>query len=176
MNLIRNCLMYMGLTCLLFITSCVVGVSSCSRAVNPTSFTRTIAADPGKTRRMLRDFFERAALESPDQRGLGEKRSTLAVQDYSDGSIHLTLDGDKGRLMEVVTSITPVDGDQARVEVASNAKELAQAAPDSVSPASLHREIKAEVEAALAAIEGKTVLPRGFRVSRLLSRARKGGF
>jgi outer membrane PBP1 activator LpoA protein len=164
--MIRNCLSTMGLITLLMITSCVVGVSSCSRVFDPKQFVRHVDEDPAKTRRMLMAYLDAATNEGPADWKLEGKATRVLVQEYTDGSIHLAVDGTKGRMMEVVAKITPSDDDDAKVEVLSDAKVLADA--KDIAAHEVHRRIKDMVSGALDAIDGHRVVEGGFLVSRLI--------
>lgn len=170
MAAIRGCLMTLGLVMLLMITSCVVGVSSCSRVANPTEFGQTVDESADKTRRMVRDFMSPAAMESGSLI-VRRKPVAVAVQDYADGSIHLIASQDGRRLLEIVARVLPRDG-EARVEVVSDGDALAAADGEITAP-ELHRAIKDRFERALNAIDDHQVLPPGLLVSRLLADAEK---
>lgn len=168
MQVIRGCLMSLGLIMLLMITSCVVGVSGCSRALNPTEYSRSIDETPEKTRRMLREWLETATVEQGTL--LVQRRApTIALQDYSDGSIHLTVSQDKAVLLELVARVAP-RGDRTRVDVHVDGAKLARSIDD-VSPATFHRELKSEIEHALAAIDEHRVMPQGLLLSRTIREA-----
>ena len=174
MGLIRGCLMLVGLATLAMLTSCVLGVAGMRRMADPTHFTRTVDEDVDKTRRMVRGYLDTAENEASDQRGLPQP-TTLAVQDYTDGSVHLTLDGRAGRLMEVAATFRP-DGEGATVvEVFSDAGPLAEAVRPRMEAAALHREIRQDIGGALTAISAHEVVPGGFLISRFLADARGEG-
>ncbi|RDE05243.1 hypothetical protein [Sphingomonas aracearum] len=170
MQLIRGCLMMLGLVALLFVTSCVVGVSGCNRMVNPREFGQTVREDPDKTRRMVSDFLESATYEDTDVAG-----RTLAakVQDYTDGSVHLTGDANGERLIEITVTFQPArDGKATRVDVVSDAGPLAAALDDGSTAPELHRAIRYQLDGALAAIDEHRVLPRGMTIRRLIAEAK----
>jgi hypothetical protein len=169
MELIRGCLMTLGLIMLLMITSCVVGLSSFGRGVNPTEFGRTISEDAAKSRRMLRDFL--AAAELDRAQVSADQPLEVSVQDFSDGSIHMIGTSNGRKLIEVTALVTPVDADAARVEVISDARPLAEEARGVSAPA-LHRAIRDRLDGAMSAIDRQQVLPGGFLVSRILDDAR----
>jgi hypothetical protein len=174
MQLIRGCLMSLGLMALLFVTSCVMGISGMRRAANPTDWQRTVSEEQGKTRRMVRDYLEAATYES-DLKVAGQPLD-VSVQDYTDGSIHLRAVQGSAVLLEIATRFTPVEGGrETRVEVVSDGERLAAAAEgddDDVTASGIHRAIKNDLDEAMAAIDRDQVLPRGLTVSRLLAEAR----
>lgn len=168
MGVIRNCLTMVGLFVFLVIGGCVAGLRGCAPTYNPTVFSEHVDETPDKARRMLSDYFQSATFEvDPVVDGQPAK---VAVQDFTDGSIHLTMDGRGKRLVEVVARVTPADED-SRVEVVSDATQLAAAidAPE----ARLHRHIKSEIVRALDAIDHHQPLPSGFSAARLIKAAER---
>jgi hypothetical protein len=166
MGMIRNCLMMIGLAVLAAVTSCTVGISSCNRLIDPTHFFKEVDETPDKTRRMLMAYLDAATYEGPADWKLDGKATKLLVQEYTDGSIHLSLDGTKGRMMEIVAKVAPVDGGTAQVEVVSDAKILAEAR--NMTPHQVHRRIRDMLTAAMDAINDHRVVEGGFLISRLL--------
>lgn len=175
MQLIRGCLMSLGLMALLFVTSCVMGVSSLRRTANPTEWQRTVSEEQGKTRRMVRDYLEAATYESDLK--VGGQPLGVSVQDYTDGSIHLRAARGGAVLLEIATRFTPVEGGrETRVEVVSDGEGLAAAAEaddDAVSAGGIHRAVRNDLDEAMAAIDRDQVLPRGLTISRLLAEGRE---
>lgn len=171
MQLFRGCLMTLGLILLLMVTSCVVGVSSCSRVVDPKQFARTVDETPDQTRSMVRDFLDRATYESGDTLKVDGKPVDVTVQDYSDGSIHLIAAQDSKTLLEITTVFLPQPDGDTRVEVVSDARPLAQLIPHG-SSAGIHRAIRETFGDAFNAIDHHRVLPTGLLVSRLITEGR----
>jgi hypothetical protein len=172
MKALRGCLMLIGLAVLAMITSCALGISGMRKVGDPTRFSRAVDESPEKTRRMVRDYLELAENELPEDRGLDALATRVAVQDYSDNSIHLTLSRDRTRLMEVVATFKPIGDDGTLVEVFTDAKALGQAVRPRVKPAALHRETRRELDRALGAIDAHRVLPGGFSFKRLMAGVR----
>jgi hypothetical protein len=154
------------------ITSCAVGIRGCSRIVDPTNFQRVVDETPDKTRGMLRDYFETGALEDPRTAGVEDAAGKLGVEDYSDGSLRVTLAGPKNPLLALVVRFAPkTDGDGTRVEVTSDATGLARSLRGVDAP-DLHRQIRDEVQSALGRIDRHRTMETGFLLSRLIARAR----
>ncbi len=166
MGYIRNCLTTIGLFCVLLVGGCMASLRGCAPGYNPTVWSEQVDETPDKTRRMLSDYFQSATFE-PDPAVDGQP-AKVAVQDYSDGSIHLTVDGRGQRLAEVVARVTAA-GEDSRVEVVSDATLLADAID--APAARLHRRIKSDVERALDAIDHHQPLPSGFSAARLIRAA-----
>ena len=171
MQLIRGCLMTQGLVMLLMITSCVVGVSGCSRSLNPTEYRQSVEETPDKTRRMIRDFLEGATYESPDKIAVRGKPTVVKVQDYSDGSIHLTASQANTPLLDIAIVLTPREENRTRIEVVADGDRLADEM-DGAGAGALHRAIKDNLESAFSAIDAHRVVPRGFLLSRIIAQAR----
>lgn len=171
MGSFRGCLMLMGFVGLLVVTSCVVGITGMRKVANPTQFSFTVTEAPDKTRRMIGDYLELAENESTEDRGL-TRPSVVRVDDYTDGSVHLTLDSGTARLMEIVATVTPVNDEETRVEVFSHAEGLAGAVRPRIAPSALHREIRQDLGAAIQAIGDQRVVPGGFQIARVIEGAR----
>lgn len=124
-GIIRGCLSLIGLLCVLAVGGCVLGVSSCAYVANPKVFSETVDEEPGKVTRMLEDYLQSATFESDASHQVAGRPAKVAVQDFTDGSIHLTLDAPDRRLVEVVARVTPADAGRSRVEVVSDATALA---------------------------------------------------
>lgn len=140
-----------------------------ARVIDPTSFGRTVDETPDKTRRMLSDYFEAATMETLDADAVtGAGR--VDVEKFTDGSVHVTLKGTGKPLLSVVARFQPVAGG-TRVDVTSDAVELARAARRGIAPRDLHRVIRDEVSDALDDIDGHRVVSSGFVVSRLIADA-----
>lgn len=162
----------LGLIGLAILSSCVIGIAGIRRDANPTRFTRTVDEDIDKTRRIVSDYLEAAENEPVADRGLGDTPSTIAVQDFTDGSVHLTLDSSSARLMEITATFKPLDDGSTRVEVFSNAEALGQAVRPRIAAPALHREIRKMLGGTLTAIDDHRVAPGGFLISRLIADAR----
>lgn len=172
MQAIRGCLTGLGLLFLLMITSCAVGIRGCSRVVDPTDFRRVVDETPDKTRGMLRDYFETGTLEDPAKAGVEGAAGRLDVEDFTDGSLRVTLAGEKAPLLALVVRFAPEeDGDGTRVEVMSDATGLARTLRGVDAP-DLHRQIRDEVQGALGRIHRHRTMSTGFLLSRLIARAR----
>ncbi len=162
--------------CVLIVGGCVLSVRGCSHfAYNPTVWSESVAEAPDKTRRMLGDFLRTATYEPDSAHLVNGAPATVAVQDFTDGTIHLTVDGrgvdGKGaRLAEVVVRVTPEDERHSHVEVISDATALAAAARGSA--AAVHRRVRSELERALQAINNQQPLPGGLSVAKLIEVAR----
>lgn len=173
MQVIRGCLSLIGLMCVLVVGGCALSIRGCSRVLyNPTVWSESVAEAPDKTRRMLGDFLQTATYEPDSAHVVGGMPAAVAVQDFTDGTIHLTMDrgGDAKapRLIEVVVRVTPED-ERSRVEVISDATALAAATHGS-APA-VHRRIHSEIERALDAIDHQQPLPGGLSIAKLIEAA-----
>lgn len=166
MGVIKNCLTMIGLAVVLLIGSCVAGTRGCSRVVDPTVFTERVDEEPVKARRMVSAFLETATYESDSGLTVRGKPAKVAVQDFTDGSIHLTLDAAEKRLVEVVVQVKPDGDDRSRIEVISDATRLAEA--QGAHPAVLHRRIRGDLERVFEAIDNHRSVPGGFSMARLI--------
>lgn len=172
MQAIRGCLTGLGLLFLLMITSCAVGIRGCARVIDPTKFDRVVDETPDKTRGMLRDYFETGTLEDPAKAGVKGAAGKLGVEDYSDGSLRVTLAGPKAPLLAMVVRFAPeTDGEGTKVQVMSDATGLARSLRGVDAP-DLHRQIRDEVQGALHRIDRHRTMSTGFILSRLIARAR----
>lgn len=170
--------MLVGLVTLGLLGSCVLGVVSLTRLANPTHLSRSVDETPERTRRILSNYLEIAENEGAADRGLGNVSSTLAVEDYSDGSLRLTLDGQgKGgqRLLEIVATFRQRADGATDVDVFSDANKLAETLRPRVRAAALHREIGEELRRVLNQIDEHRLVPGGFLISRMIADARAGG-
>ena len=162
----KNCLSMIGLLCVLLVGSCVAGVSGCSRVVDPTVFNERVDEEPEKARRMVAAFLETATNEPDTMLIVRGAPAKVAVQDFTDGSIHMTLDGKDRRLVEVVVQVKPDGDDRSRIEVISDATALAEA--QGGHPSVLHRRIRSDLERAFDAIDRQRPVPGGFSMARLI--------
>lgn len=172
MQVIRSCLMALGLVFLFMITSCAVGVRGCVEMLDPTSFHQTVDEEPEKTRRMLRSFLQTAELEDAVARGVNGGATELDVADYSDGTLRLTLQGGGEQLLEIVARFTAEQGGKGtRVEIVSDGNKLAERIGPGVSGPDLHREIRDRMEGALHQIDKHQVMSTSFLLSRVVKAA-----
>ena len=157
-----------GLLCVLVVGGCVASVRGCARVIDPKVWSERVDEEPVKTRRMLGEYMRTATYELDGGHQVRGRATTVAVQDFTDGSVHLTLDGIGKRLVEVVAKVE-ADGDRSKVEVISDATALAAATDGNA--AALHRQIQEELERALDAIDRHQTLPGGFSMTRLIKLA-----
>lgn len=166
MGVIKNCLTMIGLMCVLLVGSCVAGMRGCSRVVDPTVFNERVKEEPVKARRMVAAFLETATYEPESALKVDGKPAKVAVQDFTDGSIHMTLDRGERRLVEVVVQVKPDGEYRSRIEVISDATQLADA--QGGHPAVLHRRIRSDLSRAFEAIDSGRPVPGGFSMARLI--------
>lgn len=169
MQMVRGCLMTLGLILLSMVTSCVLGVSSCSRALNPTEFGATVDEHPDKARRMLREYLAAATSESGTLK-IDDAPAEITVIDFTDGSLHLIAAQDGQPLLTVVATFAPKAPDRTRIEVVSEGEAMARAVPR-LGAAALHRALKDDIETAFDAIDRHQVMPRGLLLSRVRDHA-----
>lgn len=168
MGVIKNCLTMIGLMVVLLVGSCVAGVRGCARVSDPKVWHEQVDEEPVKTRRMLADYLQTATFETESMLSVRGAPGRVAVQNYTDGSIHLTLDGKGRRLVEVVVQVTG-DGEGSRVDVISDATVLAEV--EGTPAAYLHQHIRSELERGLDAIDHHQPLGGGFSMARLIRAA-----
>jgi hypothetical protein len=86
MNVLKSCLMVVGLLAILLIGGCMMGAyslgSAFSKAINPTELTTTVDQSPDKVRTKLYHFLKTATNEPTAK--------PVTVSPYSDGSVHLS--------------------------------------------------------------------------------------
>jgi hypothetical protein len=155
-----------GLLCVLLVGGCVAGMRGCARVVDPKVWSERVDEEPVKTRRMLSSYLQTATYEPESKLQVDGAPARVAVQDFTDGSIHVTLDGGAKRLVEIVVQVAPDGPRHSRVEVMSDATALA-AAGDGDSPA-LHRRIRGQIGGALDAIDRQRPVGGSFSMARLI--------
>jgi hypothetical protein len=169
MNVFRGCATVQLLIGLLFVTSCVVGITSARHQLNPTHFTRHVVQAPDVTRRRLRDVFEPAVSEDGGPIRPDGPPTAIKLQDFTDGSIHLTAMQRDQQLLEVVARVLPTEDGESKVEIVSNAEGLAKSVKRGPGPEIIHRRIRSVVDQALDDVNDDRVMDTGLLVSRLVA-------
>jgi hypothetical protein len=148
MNVLKSCLMVIGLIVVLFIGGCVMGAYSLGSAinglVNPKEVTINIDQSPDKARKEIYRFLNTATDE--------ETAKPVAVSPFSDGSVRLTYGNAEPYDLSVVIDVTPKgDGSSSKVHAKWDATGFSKG--QSVTQDAINRAINKRVTAALKAID-----------------------
>ncbi|MEY2927154.1 MAG: hypothetical protein RL367_1631 [Pseudomonadota bacterium] len=169
MNVLKSCLMIVGLLAILLIGGCMMGAyslgSALSKAVNPTELTTTVDQSPEKVRSKLYRFLKTASDEPTAK--------PVTVSPYSDGSVHLSYGNAEPYDLNLVITVTPKgDSTTSEAKAVWQASKFASLARDGVTEDAVNRAINKRVKTALNDIDQDREFSSSMSLSSLLDAAR----
>ncbi len=169
MNVLKSCLMVVGLLAILLIGGCVMGAYSLGSAINsvinPKELTMKVDQDPDKVRTKLYRFLKSASDESTAK--------PVTVAPYSDGSVHMTYGNSEPYDMNLTIMVTPeADGKASTAKATWSAASFASHATGTVTEDAVNRAINKRLRAALVDIDQSREVSTSMRLSAVLEDAR----
>jgi hypothetical protein len=164
MAIVKSCLAIIGLITLLLIGSCVLGISSLSKAIDPQSVEGRIGKPVAEVRQAVYDYLDGATY------GVG---SRAKVDHMSDGTIQLNV-GTAAPYAMTMTVAFEEDGPTAtKVKATYNADRFAWSQPGKVMSTNLHRCLHADFERFMHAVDNGRYGGR-LDLNDLIARSKKG--